>query len=159
MRPSAAAASASEVAPPANGLNVELPPVGGSTILKAGFAPDPFAQPITSGGPIDVSATLGGGCMGWATAAPSIGVTYEAGSMTLLRFYFVAASAGADTTLVVNAPDGSWHCNDDSPGGIDPMIDFGTPQAGPYAIWVGSFEEGTAHDGTLHVTELASNTP
>jgi hypothetical protein len=145
--------------PAGDELDWTLPPNFGSIDLVAGFTPDPHEESVTSGGPIDASY-LGGDCRGWATAAPDFDVTYQAGSMTLLRFYFVADEAGEDTTIIVNAPDGNWYCNDDASGGtLDPMIDFTSPQSGLYDIWIGSYDEGTAVSGTLFVTELSSNSP
>jgi hypothetical protein len=129
----------------------------GSTDLTAGFSPDPFSVDMVSGGPIDVSY-LGEECAGFATAASDYDVTYEAGDQDLLRFYFVADEA-VDTTIIVNAPDESWHCNDDAPGTIDPMIDFENPESGRYDIWIGSYDEGAENAGTLYVTELESNSP
>lgn len=152
--PSEAAASET---PGDNELDWTLAPNYGSTELTSGFTPDPFEQAVTSGGPIDASY-LGGDCRGFATAAPDFDVTYEAGSLTLLRFYFVA-DAAEDTTLIINAPDGSWYCNDDAPGTIDPMYDFTNPQSGLYDVWVGSYQQGTNVEGVLYVTELESNSP
>lgn len=142
--------------PAADELDYTLASNFGSTDLTAGFTPDPFTVEITSGGPIDVSY-LGNGCRGFATAASDYDVTYTAGSEDLLRFYFVAETE--DTTLIINAPDGSWHCNDDAPGTIDPMIDFDDPEEGRYDVWIGSYESGTENEGTLYVTELESNSP
>lgn len=143
-------------APAADELDMTLASNFGSTDLTAGFTPDPFSVDVVSGGPVDVTY-LGDGCRGFATAASDYDVTYTAGAQSLLRFYFVADTA--DTTLVINAPDGSWHCNDDAPGTIDPMIDFNNPEGGRYDIWVGSYQSGTENSGTLFVTELGSNTP
>lgn len=149
--------SAEESTEPASGeLDMSLPSNFGSTDLTAGFTPDPFSVELVSGGPIDVTY-LGDDCRGYATEASDYDVTYTAGDQDLLRFYFVADTA--DTTLVINAPDGSWHCNDDAPGTIDPLIDFDNPEAGRYDIWIGSFESGTENGGTLYVTELESNGP
>lgn len=153
--PSAEASQAS-ADPSATELDPQLASNFGSTDLEAGFTPDPFSEDLVSGGPVDVSY-LGDECRGFATAASDYDVTYESGAADLLRFYFVADTA--DTTLIVNAPDGSWHCNDDAPGTIDPMIDFSNPESGRYDIWVGSFEEGSENAGTLYVTELDSNSP
>lgn len=137
-------------------LDMSLPSNFGSTDLTAGFTPDPFSVELVSGGPIDVTY-LGDDCRGYATEASDYDVTYTAGEQDLLRFYFVADTA--DTTLVINAPDGSWHCNDDAPGTIDPAIDFDNPEGGRYDIWIGSFESGTENAGTLYATELEANGP
>ncbi len=60
---------------------------------------------------------------------------------------------------IINAPDGSWHCNDDAPGTIDPQFDFQDPASGLYDVWIGSYQSGAEIDGTLYVTELESNGP
>ena len=138
-------------------LDMTLPSNFGSTDLAAGFTPDPFSADIVSGGSIDVSY-LGADCRGYATAASDYDIEYTAGSAGLLRVYFVADEV-EDTTLVINAPDGSWHCNDDAPLTIDPMIDFENPESGRYDIWVGSFEADARNAGTFFVTESESNSP
>ena len=153
----APSAGAPSETPAPDELDWTLPPNYGSVDLVSGFTPDPHEQAITSGGPIDASH-VGGDCRGFATAAPDFDVRYEAGTLTLLRFYFVADTAD-DTTLIINAPDGKWYCNDDAPGTIDPMIDFANPASGLYDVWVGSYDAGTTIEGVLHVTELESNRP
>jgi hypothetical protein len=153
-------ASVAESAPPsaaANELDVNLASNFGSTTLAAGFTPDPHSVDVISGGPIDTSY-LGGECRGFATRASDYDVTYQAGQAQLLRFYFVADEA-VDTTLIINAPDGSWACNDDATLTIDPQVDFESPTSGRYDIWVGSFDSGAEAAGTLFVTELESNGP
>jgi len=159
--PSQAASEEPSVAPSeaaaADELDYSLQPNYGSEELTSGFSPDPFSVEVVSGGPIDASY-LGGDCRGFATAAPDYDVTFTAGNLSLLRFYFVADGAD-DTTLIINAPDGSWHCNDDATGTIDPQFDFQDPDSGLYDIWIGSYEAGAAISGTLYVTELESNGP
>ena len=155
--PTQAPTEAPTEAPADDELEYQLPPNFGSEDLTSGFTPDPFSAEMTSGGPIDASY-LGGDCRGFATAAPDFDVTYTAGDLSLLRFYFVADEAD-DTTLIINAPDGSWHCNDDAPGTIDPQFDFQDPASGLYDVWIGSFESGATISGTLYVTELESNGP
>ena len=154
--PAESAAPSEEPSAGADELDPSLASNFGSTDLTAGFSPDPFSVDLVSGGPIDASY-LGNGCRGSATPSSDYDVTYTAGGQSLLRFYFVAETA--DTTLIVNAPDGSWHCNDDAPGTIDPMVDFANPDSGRYDIWIGSYETGTENAGTLYVTEVNSNSP
>ena len=155
--PTEAPTDAPTEAPAADELDYRLQPNFGSEDLTSGFTPDPFSAEVTSGGPIDASY-LGGDCRGYATAAPDYDVTYTAGELSLLRFYFVA-DGGDDTTLIINAPDGSWHCNDDAPGTINPQFDFQDPASGLYDVWIGSYQSGAAIEGTLYVTELESNGP
>ncbi|MDX2161940.1 MAG: SH3 domain-containing protein [bacterium] len=136
-------------------LNFGLPPVFGSTALTSGFVPDPFTVAITAGGPANVSY-LGGGCTGNTTSAPSFSVTYTPGAFPLLRFYFVGSG---DTTMTINAPNGSYFCNDDSFGTFSPTIDFNSPTSGRYDIWIGTFSAGASISGTLNVTENSGNRP
>lgn len=43
---------------------------------------------------------------------------------------------GADTTLVINDPQGNWYCKDNT-NGLHPEIAFSSSQAGQYDVWVG----------------------
>ena len=132
-------------------LDFSQPPTFGEQSLSAGFVPDPFEVSLISGGSVDATS-LGGGCNGYAATAPDFRLRWD-GSSARLRIMFVAATAGEDTTLIINAADGSWHCNDDS-GGLNPMVEFANPVAGQYDIWVGSYGAGTYVSGTLRITEL-----
>jgi serine protease Do len=136
---------------PAGGLDFSLAPNYGEQNLSAGFTPDPFEQTITSGGSVN-AAYLGSGCQGFATSAPDFRLRWS-GTSSRLRIMFVATEATQDTTIIVNAADGSWRCNDDS-GGLNPMVEFTNPTAGTYDIWVGSYSSGTFVPGTLRITEL-----
>lgn len=136
-------------------LNYSLPPNYGSTSLTSGFVPDPFQVGITSGGPVNVSY-LGAGCRGFTTIAPDFSVNYTSGAFPTLRFYFVGSG---DSTLVINAPNGSYYCSDDSFGTLNPTIDFSSPATGRYDVWVGSYSSGTFIGGTLYVTESTGNHP
>lgn len=71
----------------------------------------------------------------------------------------LAVVRSSDTSMVVNAPDGSWYCSDDSGDSIDPMVDFPSPADGLYDIWIGNLDPGTFDDGTLYVTGDASQHP
>lgn len=143
--------------PTGDELDFSLDPNFGGTDLSAGFTPDPFSVAIVSGGPID-AGYLGGGCDGWATAAPDYQVTYTSGSQSLLRFYFLPDTTG-DATLIINTPDGEWVCGDDSHSTLNPTVDFNDPDGGRYDVWIGSFEQDEQIDGELNVTEIESNHP
>lgn len=142
-------------------MQTGLPSTYGDYTLNQGFLPDPVTYPATSGGPVDVFAQLGGVCNGFAAQAPDFQFTYN-GSASLFRFYFVTDNASADTTLIINDPNGTWHCNDDAGLGVNwrnPMIDFTPGIWGVYDVWIGSLNSGQGWSGTLYVTELGGNTP
>lgn len=139
-------------------LDPEGEPYYEELTMASGFLPDPWEYEIQSGGPVDV-AYLGGDCVGFANEAPDFRWVYTAGSSSL-RFYFVADTEGEDTTLIINSPDGTWVCNDDSYDTSNPTIDFlGVAPGGIYNIWIGSYDEGQFVDGTLYATELDLNHP
>ncbi|AKS43050.1 S1 family peptidase [Wenzhouxiangella marina] len=132
-------------------LDFNQEPGFGTAELAAGFTPDPLRVAMVSGGQVAVEY-LGGDCTGYAAVAPDYRVNWS-GSSSEFRVFF-SATAGGDTTLLINRPDGSWVCNDDAEGGLDPMIVLPEPMEGQYDIWVGSYEAGAYVPGELYVTEL-----
>lgn len=129
------------------GLNPAANPAYGTVNLAAGFG-DPAAYNVRSGGGADLNA-LGGLCRGYSTGQPTYRINYTAGGANLLRFYFIS---DGDGTLAVQAPNGTWSCNDDSYGSLDPSVDFYGPASGTYNVLVGSYSSGQAWGGTLYVT-------
>ncbi|MFT6542055.1 MAG: hypothetical protein ACJAU5_001135 [Maricaulis maris] len=126
-----------------------LQPTFGTVNLNSGFTPDPYTVAITAGGTIEAS-NLSSSCRGMIANAPDFRLNFSAGSLPL----YISAYSSADTTLVVNGPDGSWYCNDDT-NGLDPALAWGSPQSGQYDIWIGTY--GTNSDlasSTLHISEL-----
>ncbi|WP_291841715.1 peptidase S1 [Maricaulis sp.] len=126
-----------------------LPPTFGSVSLNSGFQPDPYTTSITAGGTIQAS-NLSSSCAGMIANAPDFRLNFNAGSLPL----YISAYSNSDTTLVVNAPDGSWYCNDDTHG-LNPSLAWGSPMSGQYDIWIGTY--GTNSDlanSTLHISEL-----
>ena len=132
----------------ANAQNFALNPTFGTANLSAGFSPDPYSVPVTAGGEIDASGTIVG-CVGFVADAPDFRVNYNSGGFNL---YFSAWSS-SDTTLIINAPDGNWYCDDDSAGNRNPGLAFFSPLAGQYDIWVGSFGGGLPN-ATLQISEV-----
>ena len=124
----------------------------GTVNLRSGFLPDPYVVALQSGGDIDVSQQ-NSNCRGFITNAPDIRLNYTAGTLPL----YISVDSSADTTLVVNAPDGSWYCDDDGgTRGLNPSIRFETPQSGRYEIWVGTYGSATLRNARLHISELYS---
>jgi hypothetical protein len=117
--------------------------------------PDPATASLTGGGTVNVSY-LGSACHGFTTSAPTFSVNYTSGAFSTLRFYFIG---GGDTTMVINGPNGSYFCIDDSFGTLNPNLDFNTPASGRYDIWIGTFNAGGNISGTLSITENTGNHP
>lgn len=140
-----------------NRLDVTAPARFGDGRLEAGFLPDPFTLQLEAGGPSDASDGLGdavvaqGFCAGYVTREPSYELSFEAGDAPL----FIAAQSDRDLTLVVNAPDGAWHCNDDFDG-LDPALEFSPAQSGVYDIYVGTYGQGDPSPATLSISEVSA---
>jgi hypothetical protein len=137
------------------GPDFTLDPAYGSIDLASGFEPDPHRVSIAAGGEIAASTIGAPGCVGWIARAPDYRVNWTAGNGSLPLIFSVRSDA--DTTLVVNAPDGSWVCDDDGGNeGLNPSISFAQPGSGQYDIWVGTFSQGGLQDSSLSVSELYS---
>ena len=136
------------VAGPAAAQDWSLDPTFGSVDLTSGFLPDPNVTQVTSSGSIDASTAIGSGCIGMIANAPDFRLNYTSGSFPLQ----IRVESDSDTTLVINAPDASWHCNDDYQG-LNPAVTFTNPQSGQYDIWVGSYR-GDYAPASLIITEV-----
>lgn len=129
-------------------------PTYGTVNLRAGFAPDPHSVTVQAGGQLDTRDTLGGDCRGMVASAPDVDLMYTAGSYPL----YISVTSDADTTLVVNGPNGQWYCNDDYTG-LDPALTFGSPQSGLYNVWVGTYSSSAGvPTAQLHFSELQVTT-
>lgn len=122
-----------------------LPPSYGAVKLNAGFLPDPFTKDVQAGGELRTNL---GGVNAHVAKAPDFSVQYTAGKYPLA---FTVKSVG-DTTLLINLPDGSWLADDDSAGGVDPLIRIAQPKSGRYDIYVGTYQKDIVA-ATLHITE------
>ncbi|MCS6931437.1 MAG: hypothetical protein NZM27_04420 [Acetobacteraceae bacterium] len=127
--------------------NPNLPPAYATLNLSAGFQPDPVVVNLVAGGNID-ARRLGGNCVGMIANPPDVRLNYRSGAFPL----FIGARSAADTTLVINLPNGQWLCNDDFQG-LDPGVVLQNPPSGQYDIWVGTFGGATA-PAQLLVSEI-----
>ncbi|MDO1557995.1 peptidase S1 [Brevundimonas sp. 2R-24] len=125
-------------------------PTYGTVNLRAGFQPDPYDVSVRSGGGIDATTRFDS-CQGWIANAPDVRLNYTAGSSLPL---WISAHASADVTLVVNAPDGTWYCDDDSGEGLNPWVAFAKPQSGQYDIWIGTYGRNSIEPATLTISEV-----
>jgi hypothetical protein len=140
--------------PVAGTLDYNLDPAFGTVDIGTGFTPDPHVTDITVGGPVDIAAApdTGDACWGFTTAEPTLRLNYAAGSTFPLYIYAVAADV--DIVLAVNNPDGTWFCDDDSAGNLDPLVTFDAPITGQYDIWVGTYGEGNTAAAQLFISEV-----
>jgi len=142
---------------PAIAQDYTLPPTFGVISLETDFLPDPNWISLLAGGSNRSEYTdqaTGNRCVGHFADAPDLRVHFGAGDLGYPLSFYV--DAREDTVLLVNTPDGAWHCNDDSQG-LNPAVTFDTPLAGQYDIWVGTYAptEGEYPPATLSITELA----
>jgi hypothetical protein len=120
--------------------------------LDSNFTPDPQVISVEAGGSINATR-LGSPCTGFIAGPPDVRLTYNAGELPLI----ISVAAATDTTLVVNAPDGRWYCDDD--GGeapLNPMVRFNDPASGRYEIWIGTYRDTDPRPARLHISEVTS---
>jgi len=140
--------------PPARptGPDYSLTPAYGTYTLRSGFTPDPFEVQVIAGGSNSASDWSGGQCAGFVADAPDVRINFTGGSFPELYF---SAGSNSDTTLVINDPNGNWHCDDDSGNeGLNPLLRM-APLTGQYDIWVGTYGSSTAN-AVLSISELYS---
>jgi hypothetical protein len=135
----------------ANAQDPGAAPAYGSMHLIAGFPTDPTSVAVQAGGAVSTSSVVEY-CPGLVTPQPSYNLDYEAGNREL----FLSAASDADAMLLVRAPDGSWHCDDDGSGqNLNPGLTFSQPLSGVYNIWVGAVGYGVGYEpAMLHISEL-----
>jgi len=151
------ALAAAVFALPAGGAlaqDVNAQPTYGALKLAAGTLGSPHMVQLTSGGTISAWDIGTGNCRGYIASAPDYQVRYTAGSTPLI----IDVAAESDTTLVALAPDGTWHCDDDSGEGLNPQLNFAYPASGNYLLWVGTYGQGNQGPATLSISEQSANT-
>lgn len=124
---------------------VRLQPSFGSIDLRAGAEQ---TRDVRAGGAYDAASRINATCRGYITAEPSFSLRYTAGGLPLN----IGVNSQMDTTIAVRAPDGSWHCSDDTDG-VNPRVSWESPSSGEYQIWVGRY--GVPNDpvaGTLYIS-------
>ena len=130
-----------------------LPANYGSASLQAGFTPDPYRVNVVAGGSRRADEARSG-CAGWVSSAPDFELQYSAGSSLPL---ILSAASSSDTTILVNDPNGNWHCDDDGGNsGLNPALTFHNPPSGTYDIWIGAYSQGDSPAATLSISELYS---
>lgn len=145
--------AATALAAPLAAQDINAAPNYGTLDLDAGFDNDPRIIPVQSGGDFDAER-VANGCRGFISSAPDLRLHYNAGNSLPL---ILSVRADADTTLVVNGPDGRWYCDDDGGNtGLNPSLTFDHPMAGRYEIWVGTYGNAALEKAELRISELYS---
>ena len=146
------AASLCVAALPAAAQDTNATPNYGTVTLKGGFTPDPHVVALRAGGD-RAASRISNSCTGFISNAPDVRLNFEAGTLPLI----ISVASGADTTLIVNGPDGRWYCDDDGGvNGMNPALRFNNPQSGRYEIWVGTYRSGSTPSARLHISEVSS---
>jgi serine protease Do len=119
--------------------------------LQVGFEPDPREVAVDAGGNRD-AGSVGPNCVGWIDfSRPDVDLNYSQGQGQYPLY--ISAVSQADTTIVINDPQGNWHCNDDLEG-LNPGIVFQRPLLGNYNIWIGTLERGPTQPATVRISEI-----
>lgn len=156
MRPlilALAAAASVLIAGSASAQNVDADPNYGELNLSAGFTPDPAMLSLLAGGDIDAGDQFDG-CTGYISTTPDMRLFWDGSAKGGLNLK-ISAISNADTTLVVNGPDGRWYCDDDSGEDSNPLVEL-SPRAGRYEIWVGTYSRGDIKKAVLSISEVSS---
>lgn len=127
------------------------PTVFGSATLNAGFQPDPYVRNLTAGGTVDLARCISG-AFGWVVTRPDFRLFYNGSSPTGRLTFALETRSNVDPVLLINAPDGSWHFNDDYRG-VNAAVVFSNPMAGQYDVWTGSYQRSSNNPAQLIVTE------
>ena len=121
----------------------------GTVALSTGFMPDPHVVTGRSGGGQPAESVISSTCRGHITPQPD----HQFVAQTGFSFLRIMASSAGDTTLIIQAPDGSFLCDDDSGSNLNPRVE-GSFAPGTYNVWIGSFGQGEYHDYRLGFTEM-----
>ena len=133
---------------PAQAQDVSASPTYGDVRLTGGFTPDPHVTELTAGGSVDV--TISGCAYGEVANAPDVDLYYTASGGHDLYIYAVSS---IDTTILINTPNGSWVCDDDSYDDGDPLVVIRNAPSGLYDIWVGTYGSSNG-SATLFISEI-----
>ncbi|MBI1264241.1 MAG: hypothetical protein GC187_05865 [Alphaproteobacteria bacterium] len=140
--------------PVSSQVDINAEPLFGAVTLAAGFLPDPHDLDVAAGGPIAAYDAIYGEdlwCAGHITREPTANLFWEGQGGPL----YIWAESGADTTIAINLPDGSWACDDDFAGNLNPGLVFDSALSGRYDIYVGTYGQGMEGEpARLRISEL-----
>lgn len=119
-------------------VNPDAQPRFGTYDLALDELTSPYIIGVEAGGPLNARRSgFPQGCFGIMTAEPSVILRIDSPSQTLNVF----TAGEGDTTMAVQAPDGTFRCDDDGAGrGMNAGLRLANAQSGNYKVWVGSFD-------------------
>ncbi len=131
----------------------------GSRSLTPGFGLEDSNVTGYTGGSYSFSALAnrdqqGNSCLGYGDSQPDYILTLEK-DFTALQL--IVDSGGADTTLVIEGPEGFWCGNDIDDYNPDARIIGENVKAGSYSVWVGTMNPGDRQNYTLTISEEVSS--
>jgi hypothetical protein len=139
----------------ATGLRTDLPPTSGRIAIHGSLRRAEARTARIANATQNASSVRGNGtCRGWIAEAPSFVVTIDQ-PQPFLRLFLNSA---ADTTLVVQYPDGHAECSDDSYGTLQPSVEGQFP-AGTYYVWAGIYRSGMERPYRLSITANGGEHP
>lgn len=112
---------------------------------------------IAAGGTIDAARSVGAGCAGFITAAPTYRLTVA--PTETARLVIRVRQTRVDTTLVIRQPDGTWLCADDDADTLDATVTYRTPVPGTYDVWVGTYAPTAPVSAVLRIVEPTPGEP
>lgn len=127
----------------------------GSRSLAPGFSLEDGSVTGFTGGSYSFSALAnrdeqGNSCLGYGDSQPDYILTLE---QDFAALQLVVDSGGADTTLVIEGPEGFWCGNDIDDFNPDAQIIGENVKAGSYSVWVGTMNAGDRQNYTLTISE------
>lgn len=127
----------------------------GSRSLTPGFSLEDGNVTGYTGGSYSFSALAnrdiqGNSCLGYGDSQPDYILTLEK-DFTALQL--MVDSGGADTTLIIEGPEGFWCGNDIDDFNPDARIVGEDVKAGSYSVWVGTMTPGDRQNYTLTISE------
>ncbi|MDI1477200.1 hypothetical protein [Polyangium sp. y55x31] len=101
----------------------------------------------TASGTVPVSARLAG-CRGYIVETNDFEITLDRARPNLR----LRTDSTKDLVLLVQLPDGSYRCDDDSGGENQPEINIVTPPLGTYRVWIGVYAPGVIADYSFRMS-------
>ncbi|MEA5570249.1 hypothetical protein [Calothrix sp. UHCC 0171] len=125
----------------------------GTISLSPGFNPNATSISGYTGGAYSLSAITNRdinnkACLGFADPTPDHIIILE---QDFSQLKVLVNSGGTDTTLLIQAPDNTIYCGDDTGMNKDASINLKSLQAGKYKVWVGTFNANVKQNYTLNL--------